>query len=255
MIINPLEMKDRNIIVTGASSGIGRETSILLSQLGAKLILISRDQIKLNETLRMLSGQEHSVIGYDFDNLDSIGTLMRSIVNDKGKIHGLVHSAGMVQPPVPFNKLEIKQVQKIFTINFFAFFELVKHVTTKGYYGDNCSIVAISSISGIVGRQGLAAYGSSKAALNNLVKTMAAELAKKKIRVNTVSAGYIQTDMLENTKRYLTREQMDALEEKQCLGFGKPADVANAVAFLLSDASRLVTGTSLIVDGGFSSSI
>jgi NAD(P)-dependent dehydrogenase (short-subunit alcohol dehydrogenase family) len=250
-MINPLEMKERKIIVTGASSGIGRETSILLSKLGANLVLVSRDENKLKKTYDLLEGSNHFIISYDFGNLQNISNLVELIVGKMGKISGLVHSAGLFQTTLPFNKIEMTTVMNIFNVNLFAFFELAKAITRKGNYSDNCSLVGVSSASALVGNAGLSAYGASKAALNNLVKTMALELSKKKIRVNTVSAAYVKTEMLETTKKFLTAEQIEVLEKKQPLGFGEPIDVANAIVFLLSDASRQITGTTMIVDGGY----
>ena len=241
---------NKNIIITGASSGIGKEIAIFLSRLGAHVILIARNTDKLQDTLSKVEASKGSIFAYDLQRLDGINELIDSIVLSVGKIYGLVHAAG-IQVTLPYKRTSIDIMKEVFNINTFAFFELVKAITRKDLCDEGCSLVAVSSVYSRIGSSGLSVYGASKAALESMVKSLALELSKKKIRVNSISPAYIKAGMLDNLRKILSDDEIDALEKRIPLGFGESEDVTNAVAFLLSTASKWITGTSLIVDGGF----
>lgn len=148
--------------------------------------------------------------------------------------------------------LKLSDLQNIMSVNFFSFIELVKQFSDKKNNDNGGSIVAISSISSKVGARGLSAYCASKGALESSIRSMALELAPRKIRINSVAPGIIQTQIYDGLKDIVNNRNFDAeLKKRQIMGIGKPEDVANATAFLLSDASGFITGTSIVVDGGY----
>ena len=250
-MINPMDLKGKNIIVTGASSGIGKGIAVLLSKLGANVIMVARNEERLKETYTKLEPGNHSYFVFDLNNLDGIESLISNACCDGIKLNGLVHSAG-ISLTMPLQYLKLRDLQNIMTVNFYSFVELVKHFSKRKYNDNGGSAVAISSISSMVGARGLTAYCASKGALESAVRTMALELAPKKIRINSIAPGMIETQIYDDLKEIVNDKDFEAeLRKRQILGIGKPEDVANAAAFLLSDASRFITGTSMIVDGGY----
>lgn len=251
-MINPMDLSGKKIIVTGASSGIGRETAIQVSKLGATVILIARNEKRLQETAQALSGTGHQYYCFDFQELEKIETLMKTIFQDFGKIDGLAHCAGFGDM-YPIGMTTIARIQDQMNVNALAFTEMVRTLSKKKYRGEKLSIVGVSSVAGIKGENGLLAYSMSKAALNSAVMVMARELAKSNIRANAVVPAWIRTDYAERTiKEGSGSDKFERdIANRQHLGLGQPIDVANAIAFLLSDASRLITGVRLLVDGGY----
>jgi NAD(P)-dependent dehydrogenase (short-subunit alcohol dehydrogenase family) len=247
-MINPMNLKGKRILITGGSSGIGRETAIQLSRLGANLVLIARNEQKLIETISMLEDGEHQYISFDISIIDGIKGIM-DLICTSNKLDGYVHSAG-VNNPNPVQTLKYEDLHKTMLVNFYSFIEFSKIISKKKYNNDGCSIVGVSSVSSKVGTKGYCAYCSSKSAMDSAVRVMASEFASKKIRVNTVNPSWIATDMYINMQTLMDENTNDILK-RQPLGLGAPIDVANAVTYLLSDASKFVTGSSLIIDGGY----
>lgn len=247
-MINPMDLTGKRILVTGASSGIGRETAILLSKLGAKLVLVARNNDKLRETLSKLDGESHSIISFDLLNIENINVMMDEICSEK-KLDGFVYSAG-IAPVVPIYSINYKRMMEIMTLNYFSFIEIVKFFS-KRKYSNGGSIVAVSSVSSLAGWKGASLYCGSKGALDSSIRALAMELYSKNIRVNSVVPSNINTKMFSELTQFAEQSELDAIISKQPLGLGNPNDVANAIAFLLSDASRFITGTALIVDGGY----
>ncbi len=246
MFQNPFSLEGKSLFVTGASSGIGREVAIQCSRLGAKLIITGRNEDRLNETFTALAGQDHIKIAADL-------TLQQDeIFNCLPKLDGIVNAAGIINIQ-PFLFLSNEELKMIFEINFFSPVLLTQQIIKKKLFNKNSSVVFISSIEGnVIFSKGNSAYSASKSALTATVKTMALELAQKKIRVNSIQPGVVRTKMLESLLENFTPEQLEEDEKKYPLGYGTPEDVAYAAIYLLSDASKWVTGSSLIIDGGFS---
>jgi NAD(P)-dependent dehydrogenase (short-subunit alcohol dehydrogenase family) len=249
-MINPMELENRTILVTGASSGIGRETAILLSQLGARLILGGRNSEKLEKTLALLEGTKHQAHAFDLSAVDSIPRWMKDIAGNTGPLHGLVHSAG-VQITKPLRMLTSANIDEVMRINITASFGLIKGFRQKGVCANFASVVLISSVMGLVGQSGISAYSASKGALVTLAKSLALELAKENIRVNCVAPAHVHTEMAEKLQETLTTEQIENIRKMHPIGIGNPRDVAYAIAFLLADTGRWITGTTLVVDGGY----
>ncbi len=249
-MINPLDLTGRAILVTGASSGIGRETARLISQLGARVILVGRSEERLEETLRSLDGGGHRAEPFDLSLTDEIPLWLKSISASSGPLHGLVHSAG-IQRLRPLRVLTSAVLQEVMRTNLDAAVSLTKGFRQKGVFAANASVVLLSSVMSLVGQAGVTAYAASKGAINAVTRALAVELAPEHIRVNCVAPGYVETEMAAALWSSLTQDQRSAIESMHLLGVGKPRDVANAVAFLLSETARWITGTVLVVDGGY----
>ncbi len=249
-MINPLQLSDRTILVTGASSGIGRETAVLLSQLGARLVLVARDRDRLEQTLSMLDGSSHEILVCDLLDVDKIPEWMKNVSSSCGPLSGLVHSAG-VQITKPLRTLSNSNIQDVMTINVTASFGLIKGFRQKGVCTNPGSVVLLSSVMGLVGQPGISAYSASKGALVSLVKSLALELARENIRVNCVAPAHVHTEMADKLQSTLSDEQVESIVRMHPLGIGTPRDVANSIAFLLADTGRWITGTTLVVDGGY----
>ncbi len=249
-MLNPMDLSERKILITGASSGIGRETAILLSKLGAKIILSGRNIDKLNETLSLLSGDAHVIKPFDLTLVDQIWEWLKKISEDIGPLNGLVHSAGM-QIMKPLRVLREKDIEELLKVNLSSSVALISAFRQKDVCSENSSIVLMSSVMGLVGQPAISIYAASKAGVIGLTKSAALELTKQKIRVNCVAPGHVWTRMAGEVKDLISDEQYQKIEAMHPLGIGYPIDVALSVAFLLSDASRWITGTVLVVDGGY----
>lgn len=250
-MINPMDLSGKNILVTGASSGIGKVIAIFLSKVGANIILVARNEEKLKETYHELEPGNHSYYLIDLSHLDEIEGMIDTVCKDGRKLNGIVHSAG-TSKTVPLQYLKLDDLKSIMTINFYSFLELVKHFSTRKYNDNGGNIVAISSISSRVGARGLTAYCASKGALESAIRPMALELAAKNIRINSIAPGMIKTPMYDGLTEIVNNKNFEAdIKKRQILGLGKPEDIAYTAAFLLSDASKFITGTSIIVDGGY----
>lgn len=248
-----VDLTNKNIVITGASSGIGKANAILCSKLGAKVILIGRDQAKLETTLLQMEGDGHLVYAMDITNFEQIDDLISEVVHKNGKISGFVHSAG-IEMTRPLKILKQENWTSVFAINVFAGFEFAKSITKNKNIEDTASIIFISSIVGILGQPGKIAYGASKGALVSGVKSMALEFANRNIRVNAVLPALIETEMSNSIIESIGEEGRKNILNMHPMGFGKVEDVANSCAFILSDAAKWITGTEFIIDGGYSAS-
>jgi len=245
-------LKNKNIIVTGASSGIGRQCAITFSQLGANVILIARNKERLEDTYSKLDKGNHLIIPQDITEYNKLEEVINIAVYKVGKISGFVHSAG-IEMTLPLRSMQPTYYEKIFSVNVITGFEFARIISKKKYINkEGASFVYISSIMGILGQSGKTAYCSSKGALISGAKAMALELAKKNIRVNCILPGVVETEMSNKMFESLPDESKKEIINMHPLGLGKPEDIANACEFLLSDASSWITGTNLIVDGGYS---
>ena len=249
---NNFNLNNKNIIVTGASSGIGRQCAITFSQLGANVILIARNEDRINEIFRRLEKGKHAFIVQDITQYDKLEGIVGGTVEKIGKITGFVHSAG-IETILPLKGMQPSYYEKMFAINVIAGFEIARVISMKKYLNkEGASFVFISSVMGILGQPGRVGYCSSKGALIPGVKAMALELAKKNIRVNCVLPGVVETEMSNEMFQRLSEKSKKEIIDMHPLGLGIPEDIANTSAFLLSDAARWITGSNLIVDGGYS---
>lgn len=256
--MNRFSLLNKVIIITGASSGIGRVCALECARLGAKLLLIGRDTERLKEVHTEISGLfdnplEVNCYYYSIDllnNLNELSTIVEDGFSKFGRIDGFVHAAG-IEKTLPINAMKDSDYENIFKVNAVSGFELAKIVSKKKYISEKASFVFIASITAIIGRVGVVGYAASKGALVAGAKSMSLELAAKNIRVNCISPGTILTPMMVNYLESLPDEEKEKRKEGFPLGLGEPNDVANAVIFLLSDASKWITGQNIIVDGGY----
>lgn len=247
-----LSLRGKSILITGASSGIGYASAILFSRLGAKIYSIARNNTRLEELHLKLEGIGHAYYIFDLNNYEEIPQLLKNIANEKGPICGLFHSAGVGMVKM-INIIRQKDIENVFSSSINAALMLARGFSQKGVYSPGCaSLVFMSSAASICGVPGMAVYSASKAAIDGAVRSLACELAPKKIRVNSIVAGAVKTNMHEMLTKKMDHAELLAYEKKHPLGFGNPEDIAYAAAFLLSDASSWITGTSLVVDGGYS---
>ena len=249
-MFNPFTLKEKTIIVTGASSGIGRQCAIDCSKMGAKVILIARNQERLEETLGSLDNNDHQVYSYDLTQIDGIKDLVNEIVSSNGKINGLIHAAG-IEITKPIKLLEPCDFEMIYRTNNLSGFELMRQLSSIKNMNKGGSIIFISSITAIIGRSGVAAYAASKGAMISATKTFALELAKRQIRVNCISPGTILTPMMQKYLNDLDEISRQKRVDGFPLGLGETTDISNACIYLLSDASRWITGQNIIIDGGY----
>ncbi len=249
-----IDLSGKHILITGASSGIGRAIAILAAKLGAVLTIAGRNSDRLNDTLNNLSGVGHLPILVDITDYDKLTDQLKAAINTNGAFSGFVHSAG-IEKTLPLKATTPSVYRDLFEINVIAGFEIARQIARKDNFNpDGASFLYISSIRGILGEPALIAYSTSKSALLSGVKSMAMELASKKIRCNSILPGVVKTKMIEQRFEMIPQAAVDKITEKHPLGLGTPEDVANLAVFLMSDASRWITGSSIVIDGGYSAS-
>nr|WP_315030675.1 SDR family oxidoreductase [uncultured Chryseobacterium sp.] len=250
--MNQFSLKNKIILITGASSGIGRSCSVECSNAGAGLILMGRNEEELQKTVAMLApGTQVEIILTDITQSENLEELISEKVSAMGKISGFIHSAG-IEKTLPFKKHTSQLYHDIFAVNVIAGFEIAKILALKKNKTETSSFVFISSVAGMVGEIGKAAYSSSKGAVISGARSMAMELSRSNIRVNSISPAMINTPILEKMFNSIGEAAAEEILKKHPMGIGKPEDIANACIFLLSDAAAWITGSNLVVDGGYS---
>ena len=246
IMYHPFSLENKTILVTGASSGIGRAIAVECSKMGASVILTARNEARLQETLSQMHGNHHSIIVADLSKQEEIPLL----IEKNPVLDGLVHCAGVVKT-LPFQFVNADALTEVMSVNFTAPVLLSAQLVKKKKLAKNASIVFISSVSGsLCVWAGNSIYSASKAAINGMMKNMALELAPKGIRVNSVHPAMVETHILDAGT--ITSEQIEEDKKRIPLKrYGQPEEIAYSVIYLLSDASRWVTGTNLIIDGGY----
>ena len=239
-----IDLSGKTILITGASSGIGRETAKLCDSLGAHTILTGRNETNLNSLQESLSNPNKIILA---DLCDS--EHIKSLVESTEKLDGIVHCAGKIFP-FPIKFIRHKQLEDVFKTNLFSSIELTSQLFALKKIKDQASIVFISSISVKHPYLGGALYSSSKAAIESFSKTVALEYAKLKIRSNCIAPALVETEILETTKNAYSEEEWNSIISQYPLGIGKTDDVANLIVFLLSEKSKWMTGNTISIDGG-----
>jgi NAD(P)-dependent dehydrogenase (short-subunit alcohol dehydrogenase family) len=242
---NPYSLSGKRILVTGASSGIGRTTAIECSKLGATLVVTGRNEQRLKETLSLLEGVDHSMIIADITVEEELQRLVKALP----KLDGVVLSAG-VGSTFPLKFASRRKIDSMFETNFYSTVELLRQIQKSKLLNKGASVVAVSSIAAFQSDLGNGVYGASKAALLTWMRYMAREMAPT-VRVNCVCPGMTDTPLIHDGA--ISEEQIaeDALRHP-LKRHGKPEDIAFGIIYLLSDAAAWVTGIALTIDGGIS---
>lgn len=249
-MFNPFSLEGKKILITGASSGIGRQCAIDCSKMGAQVALVARNEDRLNETLSMMEGDGHCSFVCDLSRNELIVDLVSIIVEKVGKLDGLIYAAG-IEITKPAKITSIIEYSSILNINTISCIELIKQIGGIKYSNKGASFICISSILSVIARSGLSAYAASKGAIVSASRVLAIELSKRLIRVNCISPGTILTPMMQKVLSDMTEEDKCNRLSGFLLGLGATTDISNACLYLLSDASKWVTGQNLIVDGGY----
>lgn len=243
---NPFSLEGKTILVTGASSGIGKAIAIECSKLGAQLFILGRNENRLKETFNKLSGEGHKYIVTDL----SLSSSFKDFCSIIPCLDGIVHCAGLTKI-LPFQFVTKEDLDEVMNVNFYAPAELSRLLLKNKKINKEGSVVFISSVSGVYcSAVASSIYSASKGAVNGLVKGMALDLAPKGIRVNCVNPGMVDTNIL--TESNIMKEQLkEDMKRYPLKRYGKPEEIAYAVIYLLSDASKWVTGSNLLIDGGY----
>ena len=244
---NPFALAGKTIFITGAGSGIGRATALQCAGLGATVYITDLNEATLTETLGMLEGEGHQMFVANLTDDE----MLQELVGKLPKLDGFVSNAGIIKT-VLIKMSDKADVEKVININTIAPIRLTQILLQEKKINKEAALVYTSSMGGVFnGAIGNGLYGASKAALVGFVKSLALELAPRKIRVNTVNPGITQTNIYNNTT--ITPEQLEEEMKRYPLGrYGRPDEIASAIVYLLSDATKWMTGTNLLIDGGFS---
>ncbi len=244
------DLRGKRILITGASSGIGRAIAVFLAKEGANVALVARDRERLQETLAMLAPGGHALFPCDLSDMEAIGPLVKSIVATFGKLHGFVHSAG-VGNARPLKTSSFSFMHDVMLINFYAYVELIRHIASKRHMEMPLRIVGLSSVSSDHYVAGTAAYSASKAAMDAVTRCLSLELLSKGVSLNTIQPAWVNTDMTSSAKEWISEEWESHLLNAQPLGLICAQDIAAMAAYLLSDNAKMITGAHFPISAGY----
>ena len=245
MSYNPYSLEGKTILITGAASGIGRTTAIECSKMRANLVITDRDEEHLVETFNQLEGTNHKYVLADLLCPEDL----EKLVLEADNLNGLVLCAAkLITSPILHATPD--KFKDIFGINFFAPIELLRLLFKNKKLSKEASVVFISAVSGVMGFPiGNAMYGASKAAFSSMMKSCVKEFAVRRIRVNSINPGMIETNMI-NAGTFTQEQREVDIQRYPLKRYGRPEDIALSIIFLLSNASSWITGLELVVDGG-----
>lgn len=255
MTVNPMDLTGRRVLVTGATGGIGWATAELCAKLGACLIVSGRDVDRLADARSRLpvftkDTEPHISAPYDLSDVDGLPAWLKDLSKSYGPIDGIAHVGG-VQATRPIRMTDHAFMDEVMAVNLFAALALAKGFRQKGVHSDQASLVFVSSSAALRTAPGNVVYAASKGGVVSATKGLGVELLRDGVRVNCVAPAMIETDMAERFRNSISDEAYQRVIDMHPLGIGQPEDVANAIAFLLSDASKWMTGSVMCVDGGF----
>jgi NAD(P)-dependent dehydrogenase (short-subunit alcohol dehydrogenase family) len=243
MFRNPFSLAGKTVLVTGASSGIGRAVAVECARAGACLVISGRDQARLDETMASLAAPAdgaHLAVAADLTDPAQLAVLAAAA----GQLDGVVHGAG-IHGVAPVRMFRQAFLESVMATNFMAPAMLTQKLLYRKQLRDGASLVFLSSISVHTGTVGIGPYAASKAALEGFMRALALEVAPRGMRANALAPGLVDTPLVNDDAEWFAEQG-----KKYPLGLGQPEDVAYAAVYLLADASRKVTGTQLHLDGG-----
>lgn len=240
----------KRVLVTGATSGIGREAAITLSRCGATVVFSGRNPERLAQTQAMLQGTGHHASEASLAQVEQVAEWAKGLAQHTGPFDGIFHAAG-VGALRPARMLKQSHVDEVFGSSLMASLGLAKAASQKGVLNDGASVLLMSSVAGLRGQAGMTAYSAAKAGVDGLVRSLACELAPRQIRVNALAAGAVASEMHQTITAQLEEASLKAYEGHHLLGFGQTQDIAQAVVFMMSSGARWITGTTFVVDGGY----
>jgi|WetSurSiteA1Bulk_404760.scaffolds.fasta_scaffold00362_2 NAD(P)-dependent dehydrogenase (short-subunit alcohol dehydrogenase family) len=249
-MINPMELTGKQILVAGATSETGQSIIDQLINLGARVVMTDNTEEKPVVLQKILDNKNAVFYAFDIYNNSEIEPNFKRITDKHGVFNGFVYCAG-IGGVRPLAQTKYSFTSEMMNANLYSFVEMVRCITRKKSFSQGGSIVAISSVSSIKGLKSKTAYCASKAAIDASVRCMAAELSERKIRVNSILKGWVESDMKNEFIKSNMELNGDDDLRRQILGIIDSAEIANTVAFLLSDATKSITGTSLLLDGGY----
>ena len=241
---NPYSLEGKTILITGASSGIGRCTAIECSKMGATLMITGRNEERLAETYGCLEGEGHLRFAFDLTQEEAIRSLAESVP----ALDGVFFCAGVTDMTL-IKFLNKEKIDRVFDINLVAPLLLTKALVQKKKINKMASLVYMSSMGAEEVTLGLGIYAASKSGLNAMVRAVANELSARKIRANSIMPMMVKTELVDHITT-ISKEELEKDEAKYPLGYGTPQDVAYAAIYLLSDASKWITGSFVKMDGG-----
>lgn len=244
---NPFSLEGKTILITGAASGIGKATALQCAEMGAIVILVDLNEQGLNETKALISSKDVECRALDMTNVDKLVEMVSTLPT----LDGVVSNAGIVLSLLA-KFSEAKDMERIFNINTFSHINLIQQLIAQKKLNKGASIVFTSSMSGVYcGLPGGSLYGATKSAIVGYTKALAIELAPRRIRVNTIHPGMIETPLTNGTA--LSKELLEDDAKNYPMGrYGKPEEIAYSIIYLLSDATVWMTGSQLLIDGGYS---
>lgn len=245
MSYNPFSLEGKTILVTGASSGIGRGICIDCAKMGAKVHLMARNEERLNKTLAEMEGEGHVIHKADLCSTEDINALVDALP----VIDGVVLCAGIIKT-MPVKNISEEAMTEIFNANIMGDIKICSRLLKKKKLNHGGSVVFISSVSTFNVKVGNSLYSATKGAVNSFAKAMALEVSKQNMRVNCIQPGFVPSSIL-SSGAIEEDEFLKFYAERHPLGFGTPTDIANGCIYLLSDASRWVTGSIFTIDGGY----
>ncbi len=242
---HPFSLSGKTVLITGATAGLGRQTAITAAQMGARVLVTGRNEERLAATHRQLEGCGHLAIAANLVEEKE----REALVSQLPALDGIVHCAGVTLLH-PFKFSDEKRYREVYAINVEAPLFLTQRLFKSKRLTNGGSIVFIASLGAFIGARGHSIYAGSKAAIIGIMRVLAHELAGNGIRVNCLSPGMVKTEVVDGFSQQVSAEVVAADEARYPLGYGTPEDVANTAVFYLAPASKWITGTNLIMDGG-----
>lgn len=240
------DFSNENFVVTGASSGMGRQVAVELATAGANVLAIARNEARLQE-LQAQYPANISVATLDVCDSEKMENAIKNFVGENGKLHGGVHAAGITDI-TPLKSYDKDRAYKIMDVNFWAGVNFIQYATKKRISNDGASFVLFSSAYAQSSPKGMFVYGATKAGINIAVKSISKEIAKRRQRVNSIMPGWVETGMTDMIEVVTNKSE---IVDNELLGIGSTGDVTGMVLFLLSDRGSWITGSNIAVDGGY----